>query len=133
MYNWREKLMAPLATVAIHQAGAAIDQVREPIPTDAWMQAKTYTTFAPAAILGAWGLMSPRMPVFLEEMIAPAMTIGLDDLAARAIAFVTKKQGGTQAAVAEANRIVAEARARGAGAKGRPVNQSIARDERLLA
>jgi len=135
MYRWREKLFAPAAVVAIHQAGAAIDQVREPIPTDAWMQAKTYTTYAPAVILGAWGLMSSRVPVFLDEMMAPAITIGLDDLGARAVTWVTKKQGTTTAAVAEANRIIAEARARGTGARGKgaPINQPIARDEELLA
>ena len=132
--NWTEKAVAPLAVVAIHQAGSAIDRVRDPMPVEVWKQAEVYTTYGPAVILTGWNLMANTMPDFLEDMVTPAVTIGLDDLAGRLIAWVTKQQSGTGHAVAEAQRIIAEARSRQAAARGgSSVAQSIARDDRLLA
>ena len=130
MYNWREKVLAPGAIVAVHQTGIAIDRMRSPVPAEAWKQVGVYTTYVPAVGLAAWNMFARSMPLFMEEMVAPAMTLGLDDLTSRLVNWATAQSGGTSSAVTEAQRIIAEARARG---KGAGVSQSIARDEKLLA
>lgn len=109
MIRWREQVMAPVAVAVIHQAGAAIDKSREVEPTEMLKQAKTYTTYLPAVGLIGWSMISPRMPVFLNDMVSPAMAIALDDIGARVVDWVLKKEVAptTSAAVKEAQRIVA--------------------------
>ena len=137
--NWTEKIVAPVAVVAIRQVGVVIDRMRTVPATSMWREVGTYTTYGPAVLaLGAELLMPARTPVFVRSMTAPAVTIAADRLGDRLVDWImaqrTAGTGGARSeAVKEAQRILAAARAQGPG-RNIQINadQPITLDDKLI-
>jgi len=134
MIPWTEKVVAPVAVVAIHQLGAAIDRMRATPPTSMWNEVATYATYAPAVItLGGELLMPNQTPKFVKLMTAPAVTIAADKLGGLLVDWIIKAKatpaGAQSEAVREAQRILAQARA---GHAGKRAEQPITLEEKLI-